>query len=128
LESSNQEFKQTQQELIHAAKPGTLGQLATSVTHEINQPLTAILASAENAEQWLIRQQTDKALGNILQIKSLAQKMGLITSHLKTFGRKTDDKNEWVCPQTALDNALSLLQPRITQEKVETNTQGMSSI
>ena len=128
LESSNEELKQAQQELIHAAKLATLGQLATSVTHEINQPLTAILASAENAEQWLIREQTDKALSNILQIKSLAHKMGLITSHLKTFGRKTDDKNEWVCPQIALDNALSLLQSRITQEGVETIVEDMSNI
>ena len=128
LESSNQELKQAQQELIHAAKLATLGQLATSVTHEINQPLTAILASAENAEQWLLRQQTDKVLGNILQIKSLAQKMGFITSHLKTFGRKTDDKNEWVCPQTALDNALSLLQSRISQEGVEIIIKDMSAL
>ncbi len=128
LESSNDELKQAQQELIHAAKLATLGQLATSVTHEINQPLTAILVSAENAEQWLIRQKTDKALDNILQIKSLAHKMGLITSHLKTFGRKTDEKNEWVCPQTALDNALSLLLPRIKLEGVETLIDDMSAI
>ena len=128
LESSNEELKQAQQELIHAAKLATLGQLATSVTHEINQPLTAILASAENAEQWLARQQADKALGNILKIKSLAHKMGLITSHLKTFGRKTDDKTEWVCPQIALDNALSLLLPRITEQGVKTKIQNMSSI
>ena len=128
LESSNEELRQAQQELIHAAKLATLGQLATSVTHEINQPLTAILASAENAEQWLDRKQTDKALSNVLQIKSLAHKMGLITSHLKTFGRKTDDKTEWVCPQIALDNALSLLQSRITQEGIETSVEDMSAI
>lgn len=128
LKSSNDELKQTQQELIHAAKLVTLGQLATSVTHEINQPLTAILASAENAEQWLEKAQTNKALDKIIQIKSLALKMGLITSHLKTFGRKTDDKNEWVCPQVAVNNALALLQPRITQERVETVIEDMSTI
>jgi two-component system C4-dicarboxylate transport sensor histidine kinase DctB len=54
--------------------------------------------------------------------------MGFITSHLKTFGRKTDDKNEWVCPQTALDNALSLLQPRINQEGVEIIINDMSTL
>ena len=54
--------------------------------------------------------------------------MGLITSHLKTFGRKTDDKTEWVCPQITLDNALSLLQPRISEQGVKTKIQDMSSI
>ena len=105
-----------------------LGQLATSVTHEINQPLTAIMASADNAEQWLARSQPEKAQEKLLQIKNLAHKMGLITAHLKTFGRKTDDKTEWVCPQTALDNALSLLLPRISQERVETILEDMSCI
>ncbi|HCH33813.1 MAG TPA: hypothetical protein DE045_12790, partial [Oceanospirillaceae bacterium] len=80
LQESNLELKQTQQELIHSAKLATLGQLATSVTHEINQPLTAILTSADNAEQWLGRGQVDKAQDKLAQIKTLAQKMGLITS------------------------------------------------
>ena len=128
LQQSNQELKQTQQELIHSAKLAALGQLATSVTHEINQPLTAIMASADNAEQWLARSQPEKAQEKLLQIKNLAHKMGLITAHLKTFGRKTDDKTEWVCPQTALDNALSLLLPRISQERVETILEDMSCI
>jgi two-component system C4-dicarboxylate transport sensor histidine kinase DctB len=128
LQASNQELTQTQQELIHSAKLATLGQLATSVTHEINQPLTAIMALTENAEQWLARAQPDKAQEKLIQIKNLAHKMGLITSHLKTFGRKTDDKNEWICPQEALDNALSLLQSRIKEEGVETRIVDMSSI
>mgnify|MGYP001024979812 FL=1 len=128
LQASNQELKQTQQELIHSAKLATLGQLATSVTHEINQPLTAIMALTENAEQWLARAQPDKAQEKLIQIKTLAHKMGLITSHLKTFGRKTDAKNEWICPQEALDNALSLLQSRIKEEGVETMVVDMSSI
>jgi two-component system C4-dicarboxylate transport sensor histidine kinase DctB len=128
LQASNQELQQTQQELIHSAKLATLGQLATSVTHEINQPLTAIMALTENAEQWLARAQPDKAQEKLIQIKNLAHKMGLITSHLKTFGRKTNDKNEWICPQEALDNALSLLQPRIKEEGVETMIVDMSSI
>jgi two-component system C4-dicarboxylate transport sensor histidine kinase DctB len=128
LQASNQELKQTQQELIHSAKLATLGQLATSVTHEINQPLTAIMALTENAEQWLARAQPDKAQEKLIQIKELAHKMGLITSHLKTFGRKTDDKNEWICPQESLDNALSLLQSRIKEEGVETMIEDMSSI
>ncbi|MBT6077745.1 MAG: hypothetical protein HOH02_07285 [Oceanospirillaceae bacterium] len=127
LQASNLELKQTQQELIHSAKLATLGQLATSVTHEINQPLTAILTSADNAEQWLGRGQVEKAQDKLAQIKTLAQKMGLITSHLKTFGRKTDDKNDWICPQIALDNAFALLHTRINQEQVETVVEDLSS-
>ena len=126
LQASNLELKQTQQELIHSAKLATLGQLATSVTHEINQPLTAILTSADNAEQWLGRGQVEKAQDKLAQIKTLAQKMGLITSHLKTFGRKTDDKNDWICPQIALDNAFALLQDRIKQEQVSTEVEDLS--
>jgi signal transduction histidine kinase len=44
------ESRQRRQELAHAARLATVGELAASISHEINQPLGAILANAETAE------------------------------------------------------------------------------
>jgi signal transduction histidine kinase len=44
------ETRQRRQELAHAARLATVGELAASISHEINQPLGAILANAETAE------------------------------------------------------------------------------
>jgi PAS domain S-box-containing protein len=40
-------------ELAHVARVSTMGELAASVAHELNQPLGAILANAEAAEMFL---------------------------------------------------------------------------
>lgn len=43
-------------ELAHVARVSTLGELAASVAHELNQPLGAILANAEAAELFLAQE------------------------------------------------------------------------
>ena len=50
-------------ELAHVARVSTMGELAASVAHELNQPLGAILANAEAAELFL--QQDPPALGEL---------------------------------------------------------------
>ncbi|PWT71513.1 MAG: hypothetical protein C5B46_08070, partial [Proteobacteria bacterium] len=45
----------TQAELAHVARVTTLGELAASIAHEINQPLAAIVADAYAALNWLDR-------------------------------------------------------------------------
>jgi signal transduction histidine kinase len=47
---AERESRQRRQELAHASRLATVGELAASISHEINQPLGAILANAETAE------------------------------------------------------------------------------
>jgi signal transduction histidine kinase len=43
-------------ELAHATRVNTLGELAATIAHEINQPLAAILSNAQAARRWLQRE------------------------------------------------------------------------
>jgi PAS domain S-box-containing protein len=43
----------TQAELAHITRVTTLGELTASIAHEVNQPLTAIVADANAALNWL---------------------------------------------------------------------------
>ena len=46
-------------ELAHVARLSTMGELAASLAHELNQPLTAILSNAQAAERFLASDQVD---------------------------------------------------------------------
>jgi signal transduction histidine kinase len=46
-------------ELAHAGRISMLGELAASVTHEVNQPLTAVVANAQAGLRWLDREEPD---------------------------------------------------------------------
>jgi PAS domain S-box-containing protein len=47
------DFNLQRDELLHIARVGELGQLTSSIAHEINQPLTAILSNAQAAQRIL---------------------------------------------------------------------------
>ena len=47
------EAVQQRAELAHIARVSTMGELAASLAHELNQPLTAILSNAQAAQRFL---------------------------------------------------------------------------
>jgi PAS domain S-box-containing protein len=47
------EAQQARQELAHLTRVSTMGELAGSLAHELNQPLTAILSNAQAAQRFL---------------------------------------------------------------------------
>ena len=55
------ELQRNRQELAHAARLSTMGELAASLAHELNQPLTAILSNAQAAQRFLSATPTDLA-------------------------------------------------------------------
>jgi PAS domain S-box-containing protein len=50
------ERKRAETELAHASRVATMGQLAASIAHEVNQPIAAALINAGTAARWLARQ------------------------------------------------------------------------
>jgi len=50
---AEQEARQTRDELAHAGRIATMGEMAAALAHEINQPLAAILSNAQAATRFL---------------------------------------------------------------------------
>lgn len=84
------QLRATQNDLVQAGKLAMLGQMAAGVTHELNQPLAAIRAFADNARTYLERGRADKAAENLGHIGDASARMGAIISQLKGFARKSD--------------------------------------
>jgi C4-dicarboxylate-specific signal transduction histidine kinase len=49
------QLRQLEADYAHAARISTLGELATSIAHEVKQPLAAIITNAETSLRWLTR-------------------------------------------------------------------------
>ena len=102
----------TQDELVQAGKLAALGQLSVGITHEINQPLTAVNSHVRSAQRWLEQGRTDKALINLQKIETLLGKTAAITSHLKAFSRKSDGKIESVELNCIIQDAIELFESK----------------
>ncbi len=111
---SEQKYRQSREELAQANRLGTLGQVTAGVAHEINQPVAAIRAFAENAVTFLNRSRADKASENLKQIVSLTERVATITSELKGFARRKTPAVGPISLGDAIDAALLLVKHRIT--------------
>jgi PAS domain S-box-containing protein len=58
-EQAEQALAKAQAELAHVTRVTTLGELTASIAHEVNQPLTAVVANAEACLGWLDRETPD---------------------------------------------------------------------
>lgn len=125
LEKSRQDL---QDELIQANKLATLGQIAASVAHEINQPVAAIRTHAGNAERHLERANPDAVRSALSRIAELTRRVGGITDELRAFSRKTASRAEPVGVDAAIDGALLLVGPRLRERGVRLERQGDAGV
>ncbi len=56
---SETDLQRNREQLAHVTRVSTMGELATSLAHELNQPLTAILSNAQAAQRFLNAKPTD---------------------------------------------------------------------
>ncbi len=94
--------------LTQANKLATLGQIAAGVAHEINQPVAAIRAYADNSVVLLDRKRLADAKVNLGFIATLTEKIDVITNEMKDFSRKSQSKTEVIDLYAAVDGALFL--------------------
>ncbi|MEO6920565.1 MAG: ATP-binding protein [Collimonas sp.] len=91
LKETEHLLRSTQNKLIQAGKLAMLGQMAAGIAHELNQPLAAIRAFADNAITFLSREQRDKATENLGHISNASARMGKIVGQLNGFSRKSHE-------------------------------------
>ncbi|WP_187774742.1 sensor histidine kinase [Billgrantia pellis] len=116
---AEENLRLTQDELVQAAKLAVLGQLAAGINHELNQPLAAIRAYAENARTFLERQRLEAVDANLVQVVELTERMAEISAQLRQFSRKSDSSLTAVSVQACFDYALRLYQARLRSSHVQ---------
>ncbi len=91
---TEQQLRQTQNELVQAAKLAVLGQMSASISHELNNPLAAIRSFADNGRRFLAKQQGQRVDENLTRISELTERMAKISQQLKSFARKSDSSDQ----------------------------------
>lgn len=112
------ELKRRTAELVQAAKLATIGQMATGMVHEINQPLAAIRAFAGNALRFMELKRLDRVGQNLAEIAGQVDRLAEITRRLKGFARRPDEELAAVAPAATLMRVLALLGPRLREQGV----------
>jgi histidine kinase len=111
-----------EQHLIQASKMATLGEMATGIAHELNQPLSVI----KTASSFIVRKiSRDEAIKpetlRIMaeEIDSHVDRASQIINHLREFGRKSEVEKERVNINEVIKNALEIFIQQLKLRKIE---------
>ena len=115
---AEEKLRRAQSELVQAGKMAVLGQMAAGMTHELNQPLTALRTMSDNAQVLIERGRLEEAKGNLATISQLVGRMGALTGQLRQFARKSDASFTAVPVTASITAALFLVERRVEQERV----------
>ena len=121
--ATEQRLRKTQKELIQAGKLAALGQMSAALSHEINQPLTAVKSYADNAATFLDRNRVSDARENVNRISKMADRMAAISGHLRNFARRPQDSVGPVNVVDVVNDALALMDVRIREANAKVQFQ-----
>lgn len=116
------ERKLFEKQLRHSERMAGIGELATGMAHEINQPLNTISLSSDNillslenqtlTEEYL-KNKLNKVFDNITRIKK-------IIDHVRTFSRDQDDfiRSDFEI-NTSIQNSISMISEQLAQKEIQ---------
>jgi len=117
LRARMEELRRTQQSLVQSAKLAAIGELAASVAHEINNPLTVILG---NSQLLLYQLPADSAEHKkAASIETEANRAGRIVRDLLDFSRRREPTRAPVSVHEVLERSLDLIRPKLKTAGVE---------
>ena len=119
-------IKENQIEIAHFSRLNSMGEVASGIAHELNQPLTAIINYISGCKHRLqefkktIPKEIFEAIDNtIIQ----AERAGKIIHHLKDFLRKGKLNKKGFAINTAIKDVISFIDKYIMQNHIEIELQ-----
>jgi PAS domain S-box-containing protein len=116
---------QAQADLAHISRVTTMGELAASLAHEVNQPIAAAVTNANTCLRWLARDSPDvnearEAASRMVKTVSRAAE---IVSRVRTLFRKGAPQREWVEVNEVIREMLLLLRSETSRYSISLRTE-----
>ncbi|QHC99404.1 PAS domain-containing sensor histidine kinase [Pseudomonas sp. S04] len=117
----NTEVRRSQQQLMQSAKMATLGEMATGLAHEINQPLNVMRMAIVNVLKRLSNGEVpvDYLQDKLSRIDTQVQRAARVVDHMRVFGRRSEIEQQPFNPAQAVEGTLALLAEGMRGKGVE---------
>lgn len=113
---------ETEQQLIQTSKMATLGEMATGVAHELNQPLAVIKTASSFFMKKVKKRESidDEILFTMSEeIDSHVDRATRIINHMRQFGRKSDLKLDEIQINEVLEKSFEIFSQQLKVRGIE---------
>ena len=112
-------------QLAHIARVTTLGEMTTTIAHEVNQPLTAVLINGNACLHWLDAEPPDlnEARKNIANIVRDANRASGIVVQVRDLTKGLPPENDWLKVNELILATTLLIDREIQQNQISMQTQ-----
>ncbi|MFO1020055.1 MAG: ATP-binding protein [Planctomycetales bacterium] len=109
LKLAEEQSRILREELAHATRQELVNHLATSIAHEVNQPLCAIASNAQTAIELLDMGDIDEVKSALKDIWSDARRGSEIIGRIRSMVKKQESGRSLLCLTTVIEELLPLL-------------------
>jgi len=113
-----------QTDLAHVTRATTMGQLAASIAHEVNQPLAAIVIGGNACQHWLAAEPPNlvQAREAALRIVKDATRAADVITKVRALTTKSPGRKDWVNINEAIGEVISLTRAEAQKCRVALQT------
>ncbi len=118
------QLRQLQADYARVARISMLGELATSIAHEVNQPLSAIVTNAETSLRWLSRDDPNLAkVGQLTaRVADSARQASNIVQRIRGMAARREPERVLLDLNQVVDESLTFV-----RHEIETRSIGLST-
>jgi PAS domain S-box-containing protein len=122
---AQEDLRNTQAELAHVNRVMTMGELAASIAHEVNQPLAAIIASGDSCTAWLANEppNLERARAAAYRMIQAATQASEIVQRIRALFKKTTSSTTSVDVNAVIEDTVSLLRHETQRHKIALHTE-----
>jgi len=130
LRRSEGRYHEAELALAHANRVATLGQLSTSLAHEVKQPIAAAINNASAALHWIDRESPDleKIRQSLGRIVGNAHRANDVIGRIRSLLKKAPLQKERFAINDAIREVLALSRGEITKNAISVRTQLASGL
>jgi C4-dicarboxylate-specific signal transduction histidine kinase len=118
-------FHKTQADLAHLTRVMTMSELATSIAHEVNQPLAAIVTTGDACAHWLSLDppNVSRARESIGRIINEGNRASEVVKRIRGLSKKTTFQKSTLHMNELIHEVIALLDTELAKNKIRLNTE-----
>jgi C4-dicarboxylate-specific signal transduction histidine kinase len=123
-DKAQQDLMRTQVELAHLSRVLSMGELAASIAHEVNQPLTAVVTNGQACLEWLSADppNLDKARRTTESIIQNGTRAGSVLGRIRSLFKKEPPVRHWLEMNEVIEELIVFLRDEAVGRRVTIRT------